>query len=117
MAKLEFCTRTADLRSKMFDGRQDQARREVQDLLLEGFASRPFLRFVAELLEPPARGRGQPSRPPQRWLEIGQRYREERENGKTHEQTLVLLAEEFSASEGTIRRAHELYESASNDHA
>ncbi|MCP1764988.1 MULTISPECIES: hypothetical protein [Bradyrhizobium] len=116
MAKLDFCIRTADLRAKMHDGRHDLARREARDLLRQGFATRSFLSFVAELLEPQIRGRGQPKHPPSRWLEIGERYREMRDNGATHDQVIEGLAKEFSASEGTVRRAHEMYERAKDDH-
>jgi hypothetical protein len=115
MAEIRFCTKTADLRAKIYDGRHEQARSEAVALLREGFATRPFLDLVAELLDPPARGKGQPKRPPQRWLEIGERFREERDNGHTREKTIALLAEEFGASEGTIRRAHEFYEAACDE--
>ncbi len=107
-----FCVKTANLRAKMFDGRHDQARRETTALLREGFASRGFLFFVAELLEPQEREKGQPARPPARWLEIAERFQEEKDAGLSDKRAREKLAVEFSASESTIRRAWDIYETA-----
>lgn len=112
MAKLKFCAKTADLRAKLHDGRHEQARREAIDLLRQGYSRQPFLDFVAELLDPPKRGRGAPARPPQRWLEIAEKFHELRDDGWTHEQGIFQVSEEFKCSRETAERAVRIYREA-----
>ncbi|NRP70591.1 hypothetical protein ILFOPFJJ_01472 [Ensifer psoraleae] len=127
MAKIGhiYCPKTADLRAKMHDGRDLEALRETRALLREGFASRPFLRFVADLLAPKPKDRGQPKRPPARWLDIGERYdqvygdKREREHDPTklsHQEALAALAKEFGVHENTIARAVKIYKAARDEH-
>lgn len=112
MAKINFCARTAELRIKTNDGRHEEARREAIELLRDGYATRPFLAFVAELLDPQKRGRGQPARPPMHWIEIAQDFHELVDAGSTREQALFEVSERFNCSVETARRGVRIYDEA-----
>lgn len=115
MAKLNFCRKTAHIRSLLLEGRRDEARAEVVQLLRDGYSTRPFLTLCAEMLDPAPKKRGQPSRPPKNWFEIAERFEELRDHGKTDEVARELLAKEFGVAERTIARAVKIYRDAEDD--
>lgn len=115
MAKLNFCAKTAELRAMAYDGRGEDARRKAVDLLRTGYSHKLFLAFVAELLDPPARGRGAPARPPRQWLDIGSDYEELRDAGVTHEAAILRLADRYPYGERTVERAVKTYKEARQD--
>ena len=116
MAKIEFCVRTNELHEMVFDGREKEARAKAISLLRAGFTTKPFLRFVANLLETPLRERGGPRRPPKRWLDIGEAFEQLRDLGISHQDAQADLAEKFGVSEATIGRAVKLYREAREEH-
>lgn len=111
MARLNICLKTAELQAMQYDGRTDECRTKVIQLLKDGYAARPFLTFVASLLEPPVRQRGAPKRPPKRWLDIANDYEEIRQD-ISHQEALMDLAEKYECSERTVERALSVYRDA-----
>lgn len=105
MAKLNFCAKTAELRAMASDGRGEEAKRRAVELLRAGHAHKMFLAFVADLLDPPAKGRGAPSRPPRQWPDIGEDYELLRDEGSSHQNVLMDLADKYGVAERTIERA------------
>jgi hypothetical protein len=77
--------------------------------LLAGTTDLDILRIAANMILPPARGRGRPKRGPARWPEIGPEFERCRDRGITYEQTVVALAAQFSMSESKIEKAARYY--------
>lgn len=115
MAKLSFCAKTAELRAMVYDGRGDEARAKAVELLRSGHSHKVFLAFVAELLDPPAKGRGAPARPPKQWLDIGEDYELLRDEGSSHQNVLMDLAEKYEVAERTIERAVAIFRDAKEE--
>ncbi|MCA1365943.1 hypothetical protein I6F15_00770 [Bradyrhizobium sp. BRP14] len=116
MVKLSFCSKTAELRAMAYDGRSEEARRKAIELLRAGYSHKLFLAFVADLLDPPVKGRGAPSRPPREWLDIGDDYENLRDDGRSHQDALMDLAEKYSVAERTVERAVAIYREAKAEH-
>jgi len=74
-----------------------------------------FLNVVADLLDPPKRRRGGQSHWPRQWYEIGTRYEELRDDDRTYEQSVKILADEFARGRRTIERVVQFYTSAKEE--
>jgi hypothetical protein len=111
---LDFNPQFLDVQGLFHSNRRDEAIRLAQKHLRDGYSSPPFLKLVADLLDPPpaGRGRGRPKQWPRRWLEIGQEFCDLRECGIKYDDALAQLADREHASEETIRRTIKFYNKA-----
>lgn len=112
VAKPRYCPRTAYLRRLIDDGRIIAAKQQAGAWLREAYASPQFLSLIAELLDPakPDRSRRRP--PPAQWLDIGEAFDAIREDGFTHDQTILILSDRFHRSAGLIEKALAFYRDA-----
>ncbi|MBY5760921.1 hypothetical protein HFO07_30475 [Rhizobium leguminosarum] len=118
MAKLppSFSSQAVPIQSALSEGRTEDARRMVVDLLKAGKADRIVQGIAADLIRPPKRQRGRQRTLPQHWFDIGQDFHRLRESGRGYEDTLAELAAKFGFSESHIRNAVAEYDVAKEAH-
>jgi len=116
VTKARFCPRTAYLRRLIAQGRIVAAKQQAGTWLREAYASPQFLSLIAELLDPakPDRRRRRPS--PAQWLDIGEAFDALRDDGFTHDQTILVLSDRFHRSVGLIEKALAFYRDAQHAH-
>lgn len=116
VTKARFCPRTAYLRRLIAQGRIVAAKQQAGAWLREAYASPQFLTLIAELLDPakPDRSRRRP--PPAQWLDIGEAFDALRDDGFTHDQTILVLCDRFHRSASLIEKALAFYRGARHTH-
>lgn len=109
----KICRDASALRSMLLEGRAEDARRLATTLLQAGKASSAAQIVIAEILNPPPRGRGRPSSAhPKRWLEIGEAFDRLRDEGRTYESTVEELAVSFGSNIRTVETTIAFYRAA-----
>lgn len=118
MAKLppSFSLQAAPIEAALSEGRTEDARRLVVDLLRAGKADRVTQAIAADLIRPPKRKRGRQKTLPQHWFDIGEDFNHLRGIGRGYEETLAELAAKYGFSESHIRNAAAEYEAAKRAH-
>lgn len=92
------------------EGRSEDAKTLIIELLRAGKADRIVQGLAADMLRPPKRPRGRQKTLPKFWIEIGEEFGWLRADGVKYEEALTRLAEKFGYSETTIRTAVAFYE-------
>ncbi|MBB3562348.1 hypothetical protein FHX06_003679 [Rhizobium sp. BK512] len=112
MAKLppSFSLQAIDIRSALSQGRTEDARRMVIELLLAGKADRVVQGIAADLLKPAKRSAGRPKALPAFWIEIGEDFHQMREAGVRYDTVLSELGAKYGFSESHIRNAISTYD-------
>lgn len=111
-----FSLQAVPIKAALSEGRTEDAKTMVCDLLRAGKADAVVQGLAADLLKPAKRGRGRQKALPWRWLDIAEHFREMREDdGLLYEDALRLTAERFGRSESHVRTCITTYESAKED--
>ncbi|WP_150973086.1 hypothetical protein [Aureimonas leprariae] len=107
-----------EIRRLLSSRRREDAVAAAQQHLRNGYSSRDFLRLVADLLEPPRKGkRGPKPSPPALWMERGEAVERLRSEGMTYEKAIDRVAFEMGSSPSTIGRACRYYNEALDEHS
>ncbi|MGV1793809.1 hypothetical protein [Rhizobium sp. A37_96] len=107
MAKLPdgFSLQAIAIESALAEGRTEDAKTAIIEVLLSGKADKVVQRLAAEMIRPPKRKRGRRPALTRHWLEIGEQFHSMREDGVKYEEALLLLARKFGYSETHVRKA------------
>ncbi|MGO6816329.1 hypothetical protein ACCS67_15785 [Rhizobium brockwellii] len=118
MAKLppSFSSQAVPIQAALSEGRTEDAKRMVIELLRTGIADRVVQAIAADLIRPPKRRRGRQKTLPQYWFDIGEDFHHLRGNGRGYEETLAELATKYGFSESHIRNAVAEYDVAKQAH-
>lgn len=118
MAKLpdSFSLQAIPIRSALQEGRTEDARTIVFDLLRRGQADKVVQSLAAAMLKPAPRKRGRPKALPAHWHDIGSMFDRLRDEGIPYEIALSDVAKRFGYSETHVRNCIEVYERAQADH-
>lgn len=118
MARLPpgYSLQASPIESALAEGRTEDARRMVVDLLKAGTADPVVQAIAADLIRPPKRPRGRRKTLPQHWFDIGQDFHHLRGTGRGYEETLAELAAKYGFSESHIRNAVSEYDAAKQAH-
>ncbi len=112
----ETCSRTVHLRRMLRNGRVVAAKQQAAAWLREGYASKPFLALIADLVDPSRRGGDRkPRRPPLQWQVIGEAFETLRRDGFTHQQSVLILVTRFRRSASFIQKTLDYYRTAQPD--
>lgn len=111
-----FSLQAISIRSALQEGRIEDARTLVVDLLRAGQADRAVQALAADMLKPTPRKRGRPKALPQHWYEIGMMFDRLRDDGESYEIALAEVANHFGYSETHARNCVEVYENARAEH-
>jgi hypothetical protein len=117
MAKLppSFSLQAVHIRSALNQGRTEDARRMVIELLQAGKADRIVQGIAANLLKPPKRQAGRPKALPAFWIEIGEDFYRMREAGVRYDTVLSELGAKYGFSESHIRNAIATYDDTDDE--
>lgn len=105
------------IRGALQEGRVNDAKTMVIDLLRAGRADAVVQGIAADLLRPGKRSRGRPRTLPKFWMQIGEEFERMRDTGNRYEETVIHLSEKFGYSETHVRNAVRTYRDAVNGHA
>jgi len=111
-----FSLQASPIESALAEGRTEDAKRMVVELLKAGKADRVVQAIAADLIKPPKRPRGRRKTLPQHWFEIAQDFHHLRGTGFGYEETLAKLALKYGFSESHIRNAVSEYNTAQAAH-
>ncbi|WP_411906309.1 hypothetical protein [Rhizobium mayense] len=114
MAKLpdRFSLQAIAIESALSEGRTEDAKTAIIEVLLSGKADRVVQRLAAEMIRPPKRKRGRRPALTRHWLEIGEQFHWMRDDGVKYEEALLLLSQKFGYSETHVRKAIADYDEA-----
>ncbi|WJR68148.1 hypothetical protein QTA58_05150 [Neorhizobium sp. CSC1952] len=117
MAKLppSFSLQAIEIRAALNEGRTEDAKRMVVELLRAGKADRVVQGIAADLLKPPKRGRGRRKALPQFWYDIGSAFHQMRDEGRRYEDSIAELAERFGFSESHVRNCIAVFDRDDDD--
>jgi hypothetical protein len=117
MAKLPdgFSMRAVPIRAALSEGRTEDARTAIVELLRAGKADKVVQRLAADLLKPTKRGRGRRKSLPRHWYEIGEEFGLLRDDGVKCEDARQQVARKFGYSETHVRKAIATYENAKDE--
>lgn len=111
-----FSTLAFPIETALSEGRTDDAKRMIVELLLSGKADASVQRLAADLIKPPKRARGRRKAHTRYWLDIGEQFHWLRDDGVKYEEALLQLSDKFGVSESHIRNAVAEYNAAKEDH-
>lgn len=111
-----YSLQASPIRSALAEGRTEDAKRMVVELLIAGRADRIVQSIAANMIKPPKRPRGRRKTLPQYWFDIGQDFHHLRDDGRGYEDTLAELSAKFGFSETHIRNAVVEYDAAMASH-
>jgi len=114
MAKLPdgFSVQAIPIESALAEGRTEDARTAIVELLRMGKADKVVQRLAAEMIRPPKRARGRRQALTRHWIEIGEQFHLLRDEGVKYEDALRRVSEKFGYSETHIRKAVAEYDEA-----
>lgn len=115
-----FSTQAVEIRAALSEGRTDDARSRIVEILLSGKADKHVQRLAAEMIKPPPKSRGRQKAQARHWFPIGMEFASLRSEGVSYEDALRLTADKFGYSETHCRKAIGEYEeskAASDDAA
>ena len=98
------------------EGRTEDARRMLVELLLEGKADRSSQKLAAQMLRPQRKGRGRPKTLPAHWYDIATCFHDLRDGGRSYEDALRTTAERFGYGETHVRKCVADYDDAKAEH-
>jgi hypothetical protein len=112
MAKLppSFSLQAVPIKAAISEGRIEDAKRLVVDLLRAGKADKVVQGIAADLIRPGKRLPGRPKTLPQFWIEIGEDFHRMREAGVRYETVLAELGAKYGFSESHIRNCIATYD-------
>ncbi|MDR9760554.1 hypothetical protein RJJ37_13040 [Rhizobium redzepovicii] len=112
MAKLPdgFSVQAIPINAALAEGRTEDAKTAIVELLRTGNADRVVQRLAAEMIRPPKRARGRRQALTRHWIEIGEQFHLLRDEGAKYEDVLRLLSEKFGYSETHVRKAVSEYD-------
>ncbi|KQS80429.1 hypothetical protein ASG25_02120 [Rhizobium sp. Leaf384] len=118
MAKLpdDFSLQAFPIESAISEGRTEDARRLLVEILLTGNASKVTQKLAAEMLSPKPRKRGRRKTLRQYWFEIGEHFHDLRRRGAKYEDAMRITAEKFCYSEGHVKNAVSEFDAAKAAH-
>lgn len=118
MAKLPdtFSLAAFPIECALSEGRKEDAKRLICELLREGKADRVVQRIAADMISNKPRKRGRPKSQVKHWLDIGEEFHSLRGDGVKYEDALLQLSEKFGYSETNIRNAVHTYDEARRAH-
>lgn len=105
-----------EIKTAMDEGRTEDGKTIAIELLMKGKADPDVQRLVAAILRPPKKAKGRPSSNLRHWLEIGQAFEAEREDGLSHEDALVKIEKIFGYGQTHIEKAVRMYRDAKAAH-
>jgi hypothetical protein len=103
------CDHAQEISYLLRQGRWHDATAKAVAVLRAGNASALVQALVADMLQPPAKGRGRPRALPRNWYEIGHAFEELRDAGVTHEVARTVVAGRFGASESSVEKTVRMY--------
>lgn len=114
MAKLPegFSSQAIPIEAALAEGRTEDAKTLIVDLLLAGNADRVVQKLAAKMIKPPKRNRGRQKALTRHWLDIGEQFHWLRDDGMKYEEALQQLARQFGYSESHVRKAIVEYDEA-----
>jgi hypothetical protein len=114
MAKLPdgFSLQVLPIESALAEGRTEDAKTAIVEILLTGKADKVVQRLAAEMIKPPMRKRGRKPALARHWLDIGEQFYSMRTDGVKYEKALLILSKKFGYSETHIRKAIAEYNEA-----
>ncbi|EXL09985.1 hypothetical protein [Aquamicrobium defluvii] len=118
MAKLppNFSMQAIPIEAAIEEGRPDDAKRLICEVLLSGKADKVVQRLAAEMIRPPKKGRGRPKSLPQHWFDIGSDYDDLRSRGMKYEDVMAELERRYGFADATLRKAIAFYNEARAAH-
>jgi hypothetical protein len=111
-----FSIKEQRIRAALSQGRLEDAKTAVIELLRAGKASRSIQSIAADMLRPEARKRGRQKADPQHWYDIADMFNLLRSEGISYESAMVKVAEKFGYSETHVRNSITLHEKARDEH-
>lgn len=111
-----FSLQAVPIRAALSEGRTDDAKTLIVELLRSGRADRVVQGIAADLLKPAKKARGRQKATPRHWLDIGDHFHLLRDDGVLYEEALELTAKKFGYSETHIRSSVTVYDRAKDDH-
>ncbi len=118
MAKLPdgFSLQAVPIKSALAEGRTEDAKTLVVDLLRAGKADKVVQELAAAMIKPPKRKRGRQRANTRHWLDIGEQFHWLRDDGVPYEDALRQLSERFGYSESHVRNAIAEYDAVKEAH-
>lgn len=118
MARLppDFSMQAVPIEAAIDEGRKEDAKYLVCEILLTGKADKVVQRLAAEMIRPPKRGKGRPKSLPQHWLDIGSAYDDLRSRGMKYEDAMSELERRYGFADATLRKAIAFYNDAKAAH-
>ncbi|RDL51821.1 hypothetical protein BLJAPNOD_02963 [Ensifer sp. M14] len=118
MAKLPegFSLQAMPIEAALAEGRDEDAKQVIFEILSSGTADRVTQRLAAEMLKPPKRKRGRRKELPKHWYLIATRYLDLQSQGVKYDDLIETLEKEFRFSERHILNALAEYRSAKAAH-
>lgn len=116
MAKLpkRFDWREVEIRGMLSEGREQDGRTALVEILSAGEATPALQALAADLIKPAKRRPGRRKEQPKHWYDIGSAFDEARSDGVTYEEAIAELSERFGFSEAHIKNAIRFYEQGRN---
>jgi hypothetical protein len=107
VAKLpsSFSLAALPIKSALSEGRTEDAKTLVVALLRAGKADAVVQRLAADLLHPAKKPRGRQKAQTRHWWEIGDHFRELRDEGVKYEEAIARTVAKFGYSETHVRKA------------
>lgn len=114
MAKLPpgISHQASPIQSALAEGRAEDAKRMIVDLLRQGNADRVVQAIAADLIKPPKRKPGRQKALPQFWFEIAEEFDSLRDGGASYEDALTKTAQKFGYSETHVRNCLRVFDEA-----
>lgn len=118
MAKIPggFSVVATEIQSAINEGRTEDAKTRLVEILLSGTADKHVQRIAARLIKPKKLGRGQPKSDPQHWFDIGVAFHRLRDSGINPEGARAALQSKWGYSETHIRNAVKFFDVAKSAH-
>ncbi|QKD04274.1 hypothetical protein [Mesorhizobium loti] len=111
-----FSLQVLPIEAALSEGRTEDAKTLMVDVLRSGKADAVVQRLAADMLKPPKRPRGRKKALPRYWLEIGEQFGWLRDDGVLYEEALRKLAKKFGCSETHVRKAVTTFQEAKEAH-
>ncbi|ESZ76504.1 MULTISPECIES: hypothetical protein [unclassified Mesorhizobium] len=110
-----FSLQAIPIESALSEGRIEDAKTLLIDLLRSGKAGAVVQRLAADMLKPSKRPRGRTRALPRHWIDIGEQFNGLRNDGVRYEEAMRRMTEKFGYSETHVRGAVATYDRAKED--
>lgn len=111
-----FSLQALPIEAALSEGRTEDAKTLVVEILRSGKADPIVQGLAADLLKPAKRPRGRKRALPRYWLDIGEQFGWLRNNGVPYDEALRQVATKFGYSETHVRTAIRTYQEAKEAH-